>query len=138
MRHVDGLCGHRNLPARPLHMYLVRARARLGPVRARLYWTVLLHLPTLRGSPLGEAATGFSNESELHVNGGIGRMAEQTASDKPLHHGAKTCPNLEDVQGLLCSGARQCRAQALPDIAIQRAVVDALLGSEIAREAIGA
>ena len=80
--------------------------------------TVLLHLQTLRGGPLGEAATGFSNERGLQVNGGVGRIGEHTASKKPLHHGAKTCSHLEDLQRLLWG--RQCSNQALPDMPIQR------------------
>ena len=32
------------------------------PPHMELCWTVLLHLQTLRGGPLGKAATGFSNE----------------------------------------------------------------------------
>ena len=99
--------------------------------------TVLLHLPTLRGGPLGEAATRFSNERRLKVNGGVGGMGEHTARDQPLHHGAKTCSDLEDLQRLLWGGARQGSKQALPDRLIQRSVVDALFSSEIAREAIG-
>ena len=122
-QHVDGLRFHPDVLTRPLHM--------------QLCLTVLLHLQTLRSGPMGETATGFSNERGLHVNGGVGRMGEHTASEKPLHHRAKTCSNLEDLQRLLWGGARQRSDQALPDGLIQRSVVDALLGSEIAREAIG-
>src|SRR5712691_10776860 len=66
-----------------------------------------------------------------------GRKRERSAGKKPLHHRSKTCSSLEDLQRLLWGGARQCSDQALPDGLIQRSVVDALLGSEIAREAIG-
>src|SRR4029450_7753083 len=128
---VDGLRCHPDVLTRPLHMYLV-------PARARMCLTVLLHLQTLRSGPLREAATSFSNERGLKVNGGVGRMGEHRARDKPLHHGAKACSDLEDLQRLLWSGARQCSNQALPDILIQGSVVDAFLGTEIAREAIGA
>src|SRR5215468_5309072 len=99
------------------------------PARARMVLTVLLHLPTLRGGPLREAATGFRNERGLKVNGSVGRMGEQSASAQPLHHGAKPCPDLEDLQRLLWGGSRQYSDQALPDIPIQRAVVNTLLGS---------
>src|SRR2546428_749020 len=120
---VNGLRCHPDALTRPLQMYLCL--------------TVLLHLPTLCGGPLGQAATGLSNERGLQVNSGVGRMREQTASDKPLHHGAKTCSDLEDLQWLLWGSARQSSHQALPDILIQRSVIDALLRTEIAREAIG-
>src|SRR5215510_2790740 len=109
----------------------------LVPARARLCLTVLLHLPTLRGGPLGEATTSFSNERRLKINGGVGGMGELITRDQPLHHGAKTCSDLEDLQRLLWGGVRQCSQQALPDRLIQRSVVDALFSSKIAREAIG-
>src|SRR5262252_873678 len=83
-------------------------------------------------------ATGFSNERRLKVNGSIERVGEHATSVQPLHRGAKTCANFENVQRLLGGGARQGSAQALPDIAVQGAVVDTLLRTEIAREAIGA
>ena len=119
-KQVDGLRCHPDVLARSLHMELV-------PARARMCLTVMLHLPTLRGGPLGQAATRFSNERRLKVNGGVGGMGEHTARDQPLHHGAKTCSDLEDLQRLLWGGARQCSKQALPDMLIQRSVVDALL-----------
>src|SRR5262245_16580181 len=109
----------------------------LGPARAHLCLTVMLYLPALRDGPLGQTATSFSNEHRLKVNGSVGSMGELFTRDKPLHHGTKTCSDLEDLQRLLCGGARQGSQQALPDRLIQRAVVDALFSSEIAREAIG-
>src|SRR5574341_454048 len=123
-KHVDGLCCHPDVLTRPLHM--------------QLCLTLLLHLPALRGGPLGKAATGCGNERGLKVNGGVGRMGEHTAGAQPLHRSAKTCANLKELQRLLWGGARQRSAQALPDMPIQRAVVDTLLGRKIAREAISA
>src|SRR4029453_1260525 len=109
----------------------------LVPARARMGLTIMLHLPTLRGGPLGQATTSFSNERRLKINGGVGGMGEISPPPQPLHHGTKPCSDLEDLQRLLWGGTRQCSKQALPDRLIQRSVVDALFSSEIAREAIG-
>jgi hypothetical protein len=101
------------------------------PPQSQLSLAVLVHLKTLLVSPLEEAAVGFGYQRGRHVNGRVGRMAEYIANQKPLQHAADTRSHLEDAQRLLRGGSWQSRDQALPDLPIQRPVVDALLRSEV-------
>ena len=101
------------------------------PPHMQLSLGVLVHLKPALVSPLVEAAVSFGQQCGRFVNGRIGRMGEQIASQEPLHHTADARPDLEDAQGLLRGRSWQSRYQVLPDLPIQRPVVYALLGREV-------